>query len=195
MSGGIPNTPVHDLVVHPRDSALVIATHGRSVFLTDVQYVQKLTKQIREQPLYLFPIAPITRSRNWGYGRQVPWETTSRQEPGFTAVIWLREPVRLIIELRDIQKNLVKKMEFPDSSGEHKIETGLNFLSFNFLIEPAKPLPKELPPWKPKTLAEILADPYAEYRAKYVPPGEYTVVVRTEAHESSTKLTLRPQDN
>lgn len=195
MSGGLPNTPVHDLVVHPRDSALIIATHGRSVFLADVQYIQKLTKEIREKPLHLFPITPITRSRNWGYGRQVPWESTPRQEPGFTAVVWLRESTQLVIELRDLQNNLVKKLEFPEGSGGLQIDVGLNFLPFNFLIEPAKPLPKDLPPWEPKTLAEILADPYVEYRAKYVPSGEYTVIVRAGAHEATTRLTLRSQEN
>lgn len=33
--GNLPNVPVHDLVVHPRDHALVLATHGRGIWILD----------------------------------------------------------------------------------------------------------------------------------------------------------------
>lgn len=36
----LPTTPVHDLVVHPRDHEIVIATHGRSVFVLDARPIQ-----------------------------------------------------------------------------------------------------------------------------------------------------------
>jgi len=36
LCNNLPTTPVHDLVVHPRDYDLVIGTHGRSVFVLDV---------------------------------------------------------------------------------------------------------------------------------------------------------------
>jgi photosystem II stability/assembly factor-like uncharacterized protein len=36
----LPTIPVYDLVVHPRDGELVIATHGRSVFVADVAAVR-----------------------------------------------------------------------------------------------------------------------------------------------------------
>ncbi len=36
LCAGLPTIPVYDLVVHPRESELVIGTHGRSVFVADV---------------------------------------------------------------------------------------------------------------------------------------------------------------
>jgi photosystem II stability/assembly factor-like uncharacterized protein len=36
LCNNLPTTPVHDMAVHPRDHDLVIATHGRSVFLLDI---------------------------------------------------------------------------------------------------------------------------------------------------------------
>jgi len=36
----LPPVPVFDLAVHPRDHELVIATHGRSVFVLDVSKIQ-----------------------------------------------------------------------------------------------------------------------------------------------------------
>ena len=42
LSAGLPTIPVHDLVVHPRVSELVIATHGRSIYVADISVVRAL---------------------------------------------------------------------------------------------------------------------------------------------------------
>jgi photosystem II stability/assembly factor-like uncharacterized protein len=40
LSAGLPAVSVHDLFVHPVKEELVIATHGRSVFLLDVSEIK-----------------------------------------------------------------------------------------------------------------------------------------------------------
>jgi hypothetical protein len=40
----LPPVPVFDLAVHPRDHELVIATHGRSMFVLDVSKIQAAAK-------------------------------------------------------------------------------------------------------------------------------------------------------
>ena len=40
----LPPVPVFDLAVHPRDHELVIATHGRSMFVLDVSKIQSAAK-------------------------------------------------------------------------------------------------------------------------------------------------------
>ena len=40
MQSGLPHVPVHDLVVHPRDKDLIVATHGRSVFVADISSLE-----------------------------------------------------------------------------------------------------------------------------------------------------------
>jgi hypothetical protein len=37
----LPSTPVHDLIIHPRDDVAVIATHGRGMYALDVQPLRK----------------------------------------------------------------------------------------------------------------------------------------------------------
>lgn len=37
----LPTTPVHDLVIHPRENEMVIGTHGRSCFVLDVKPIQQ----------------------------------------------------------------------------------------------------------------------------------------------------------
>jgi hypothetical protein len=41
LSATLPTTPVHDLVVHPRDDEIVIGTHGRGVFVLDARPIQQ----------------------------------------------------------------------------------------------------------------------------------------------------------
>ena len=41
LCNGLPTTAVHDLVVHPRENELVIGTHGRSVYILDVEKIKK----------------------------------------------------------------------------------------------------------------------------------------------------------
>lgn len=46
LGGNLPSTFVHDLVVHPRDNALVAATHGRGMWvIDDVSPLKKYGKQ------------------------------------------------------------------------------------------------------------------------------------------------------
>lgn len=53
---GIPTVPVYDMAVHPRDHDLVIATHGRGLFiLDDIRPLRELTAEKRlKEELVLF---------------------------------------------------------------------------------------------------------------------------------------------
>ena len=57
--GGLPAVAVDDLQVHPRDHDLVIATHGRSLYvLDDITPLEVLTPKVTAKPLELFPVRP-----------------------------------------------------------------------------------------------------------------------------------------
>ncbi len=58
---GLPHLAVRDMVVHPRDNDLVIATHARGFYvLDDVTPLQRLAA-VHEQPVALFPPMPPVR--------------------------------------------------------------------------------------------------------------------------------------
>ncbi len=42
MSHNLPNVPIHDLVIQARENELVVGTHGRSIFITKLEEVQKI---------------------------------------------------------------------------------------------------------------------------------------------------------
>jgi photosystem II stability/assembly factor-like uncharacterized protein len=58
--GDIPPVRVDDLQIHPRTSDLVIATHGRSIYvLDDSRPFRELTPEIASKPAHLFSIRPV----------------------------------------------------------------------------------------------------------------------------------------
>ncbi len=47
LCANLPTIPVYDLVVHPREGELVIATHGRSIFVADIRSVRQAAAGVR----------------------------------------------------------------------------------------------------------------------------------------------------
>ncbi len=71
---GLPTASVMGLVVHPRDRDLVIATHGRALYvLDDIRPLESFRAAALQEPLHLFPLADAVQ--HWqrftvgGYGQ------------------------------------------------------------------------------------------------------------------------------
>ncbi|HKV11481.1 MAG TPA: hypothetical protein VJ725_25275 [Thermoanaerobaculia bacterium] len=63
---GLPTAAVADLVIHPRDHDLVIATHGRAAYvLDDIRPLRMLSEETLAQPIHLYEIADA-RQHNQG---------------------------------------------------------------------------------------------------------------------------------
>ena len=53
-----PTTPVHDLQIHSRDNELIAGTHGRSIWIVDIEPLQQLTPQVLASAGHLFAPSP-----------------------------------------------------------------------------------------------------------------------------------------
>jgi photosystem II stability/assembly factor-like uncharacterized protein len=75
--GNLPKVAVHEVLVHPRENDLIVATHGRSIFiLDDAAAVQGMSSAIAAKPMHLF--APRATYRfamkgNRGNIGEKPW--------------------------------------------------------------------------------------------------------------------------
>ena len=58
MKNNLPTIPVHDLVIHPRENDLVVGTHGRGFYITDITPLQEINKDLLNQDVHLFKIMP-----------------------------------------------------------------------------------------------------------------------------------------
>jgi len=51
---GVPTVPVRDLAVHPRENDLIIATHGRSIYIIDdITPLREISSEILKKKLHL----------------------------------------------------------------------------------------------------------------------------------------------
>ena len=58
----LPNVAIHDIFVHPRENDLILATHGRSLWIfDDATVIQQLTPQILDGNAHLFSVRPGLR--------------------------------------------------------------------------------------------------------------------------------------
>jgi photosystem II stability/assembly factor-like uncharacterized protein len=57
--GGFPPVAVRDIAIHPRESDLLIATHGRGIYiLDDITPLRRLTREVLEQDAAFLPSRP-----------------------------------------------------------------------------------------------------------------------------------------
>jgi len=67
LKGGMPTVAVNDLVVHPTENDLVLATHGRGVYILDqINALQEMTPAISGSAVHLFSIQPGEQIRYRG---------------------------------------------------------------------------------------------------------------------------------
>ena len=57
--GILPTVPVYDLKIHPRDHELIVATHGRGIWIADISEVEELTPAVLAADAHLFEIDPV----------------------------------------------------------------------------------------------------------------------------------------
>jgi len=77
---GVPTVSVMDLAIHPREHDLVLATHGRGLYvIDDIRPLRTLTEDTQKQPLHLFPLSDTRQYRSGqGAGARFPGDADFR---------------------------------------------------------------------------------------------------------------------
>ena len=121
LVSNLPTVSVDDLVIHPRDNALVLGTHGRGIWiLDDMGPLEALTAQVQLQDAALMPLAParqmITNSPQAWFGTG----TFFAPNPDFNAGInyWVRDGAASAqIEISDRFGNIVRTLQGAAAKG------------------------------------------------------------------------------
>ncbi len=88
MKGNLPLVRVDDIQIQPRDNALVLATHGRSIWvLDDLSALEKMTQPMLAEDMHLFDIAPATHFRLYNRKGNTGHKWFMAANPPYGAVI------------------------------------------------------------------------------------------------------------
>ena len=69
FSKGLPNVAVHDIVIQPEAKDLLLGTHGRSIYKTDIEALQQVNSKVMSEPITMFQLDEIRFSNRWGSSR------------------------------------------------------------------------------------------------------------------------------
>ena len=87
---GLPTVAVRDLFVQDRDSDLVIATHGRGVWVLDIEALRQCTVEVAKAGAHLFAVEPAILWRMTSRGLQGHADFKAENPPyGATFHVWL----------------------------------------------------------------------------------------------------------
>lgn len=146
----LPNVAVHDIKIHPRENDLILATHGRSVWIfDDASPIQQMTSETLSRDAHLFPVRPAlrfsARFTRYGIGDKV----FTGPNPSYGALItyYLQnkpdDKTTFKVEIFDQAGKLVQALNRPAK------EKGLNRVAWNLRFggaEVRQPPPEEETP-------------------------------------------------
>jgi len=130
---GLPPVRIDDVVIHPRDGDLVLATHGRSVYIMDdVTPLQQLTGEVLARDVHFFE--PRTGLLVRSEQRLTRVQPGSRQfrgtnaDPGVALHYYLKQnaqgPVKVTIT-DGTTGRVVRTLEGPGAAGLNRIQWSL----------------------------------------------------------------------
>jgi photosystem II stability/assembly factor-like uncharacterized protein len=182
----LPNVAVHDILVHPRENDLILATHGRSIWIfDDATVLQQMSDQILNSNAHLFSIRPALRytARFTRYGIGDKQFTGPNPPAGALITYYLKEKLddkaTLKVQVFDRDGKLVQDIERPSR------EKGLNRIAWNLRL--GGPEVRRAP------TEEQIAFGGAP-RGPQVLPGTYTVklTVNDKVFEERVEVKLDP---
>ncbi|HSG82271.1 MAG TPA: glycosyl hydrolase, partial [Gemmatimonadota bacterium] len=176
-----PKVGVRDLVIHPRDNDLIIATHGRGIWiLDDITPLRALTPEVLEAELAILPTRPNYQTIGGGQGAWYPGndEFVGRNPSEAAAIVYYQAKRHIFgdmkIEIYDGEELLV---EFP--AGKVR---GINRVDW-----PMRYPPPKMPP--STTLVPVFSGPL-------VPEGTYTfkIIKGRNTYEGQVALVADPRN-
>ncbi|HEX9545466.1 MAG TPA: hypothetical protein VF955_09790, partial [Pyrinomonadaceae bacterium] len=166
LQGNFPMVRVDDIQIHPRDNALVLATHGRSIWvLDDLSPLERAADSILASDIHLFDIAPATHfrlyNRKGGTGHK--WFTAPNPPYGAVINYYLKDKPKddVKVTISNSAGTVVRELKGPK-------EAGLSRVVWDLRQNPAAP-----PPEGPGEGGGFFGPP----RGPRVLPGEYVVKV------------------
>lgn len=180
---GLMNTPVHDLVIQPKAKEMVIASHARSVWVTSVDFLYKVTPEIRGKEFHSFKLEVPSGRDDWGYERSNPAQDAIARDRNITTEIWTTQSGVGKLELLDANQKAVV-------TSEYTFTAGYQFLSLPLLLKAGDPRAPGVF-GNPDDPAEALKDPFKARRADYVAKGDYTLRLTIAGKVFDQKVTIR----
>ncbi len=155
---GMPNVPVHDMVIQKREKELVVGTHGRSVFIADLRLIKQLDEKMVKSELKLMTETRYKLPHHLGKVNNYYYSKSG--SPSVEINYYAKEAGRVKLELMDSINKIILTSLYDTA------RAGLNSLKYDYTIQKTTSA-KSKPGW---------IDPKPSEDGKlYLPKGSYTL--------------------
>jgi photosystem II stability/assembly factor-like uncharacterized protein len=147
VRSGLPTVPIHEIVFHPRENDMIVATHGRSIWiLDDATPIQQAGEAMRADA-FLFdsgrPAMQFNTANDRGFVTDKPFRG---RNPTFGAPIsyYLKgevPPANLALRIRDGAGNVVRTLSGNDLRNGNK--AGINRVHWDLRYQPLPAQPQQ----------------------------------------------------
>jgi photosystem II stability/assembly factor-like uncharacterized protein len=132
LRGDLPVVQVRDIQIHPRDNDLLLATHGRGLYiLDDITALQQL-EAVKTTDVALFDVRPAARWNMWSRDGNLGQKTWRGENPPAGALItyYLKDqpPGEVNVSITDKDGKVVRQMRrVPDDAGVNRVAWDLRY--------------------------------------------------------------------
>lgn len=170
FSKGLPNVAVHDLVIQPEAKDLLLGTHGRSIYKTNIASLQKMDAAGFSSEIVLFDMEDNRFSTRWG-SRWSDWSEPF--EPETQISYYSKSEGKQTIQILSDKDTLLNELE-------QEASRGFNYLNYDYSLSEKgrKALMKE---------TEKLNIKKADNGQYYLPKGTYKVKIGSQTSSFTLK--------
>ena len=180
FKGGLPNVAVRDIAIHPRESDLILATHGRGVFiLDDLTPLRALTPELLGKDLVMLPSRPSVLELPASEQRfDGDAEFQGRTLPEAASIVYYQKKRHIFGDL---------KLDIYDAKGDLVTSIqGDKRRGLNRVLWPERAKPPKVP-----AAAGLVENPFVFFGPQ-VQEGTYTVKLTKGKETYSSEVKLAP---
>lgn len=128
MSNNIPVNPIYDLKIHPRENDLIVATHGRGLYITDISPLAAVDLGTLGEGAFFFQPESKVRWIAPDMANYASENFDGESEPlEIPFYYWLRSAAGGQVTFTVLQGNVpIATVEGPASAGLHKVAWDMN---------------------------------------------------------------------
>jgi hypothetical protein len=191
LKANLPTVPVYEIVLHPRDNDMILATHGRALWILDDLTPFQQWSKAESTDAFVFDPAPAI-AFNQANDQMKDFEGDRvflgpNPQPGVALFYRLRADAKDVkVTIRDSSNTVVR--ELSGDATKEKAKTGLNAVRWDLRHPPLRPLrgQQQQAQGTGAQAAAVAAFTGAGSNGPFVLPGTYRVTLAVDGREANT---------
>ena len=113
IRANLPTVPIHEIVFHPRDHDMIVATHGRSIWILDDATPVRQAAEAMKADAYLFDIRParqFNQANDRGFVTDKPFFGKNPDYGALLTFYLAKEGTNVALRIRDAAGNQVREI-------------------------------------------------------------------------------------